>query len=100
MTKQLAFQEAQGNRRAIELDEGAIGPGTVLVDRSRNELLARAGFTINKHGGVRRRHDLDLFQYSPQSGARTHDIIEVMLRDVSALLTRSVIPHDPLLDRL
>ena len=70
------------------------------MDRSRNEFLARAGLAINEHGGVRRRHHLDLIQHGSQCGACTHDVFEVMLRNVFPLLPRSLVPGDTLLDRI
>src|SRR5262245_22385431 len=70
------------------------------MDRSRNEFFSGTGLDVNYYGGVSGGHHLDLVQHGSQSAACTHDLFEVMLRSVFSLSPRSLVPGDPLVDRI
>src|SRR5690348_3972890 len=50
VAEKFAFQEVFRNGRAIDGDEGRLGPAAVLVDGARDQLFARAGLASNKDG--------------------------------------------------
>ena len=52
MPEQLGFQQVVGNRRAIDRDKRPVGPIAQRVERAREQLLARAAFTLEQHRGV------------------------------------------------
>src|SRR5206468_2002108 len=54
VTKKLAFQQIKWNSSAIQLDEWASAARADVVNRARDQLLAGACFTLNKHGGTGR----------------------------------------------
>jgi hypothetical protein len=53
--KELAFEQVHGDGGAVLADEGALAAGAVLVNRARDELLARAALAQDqdRHGRVR-----------------------------------------------
>src|SRR5258708_23206517 len=80
MPEQLTFEEPCGNRRAVELDEGALSPGTQLMNGAGDQFLARARFASNEHGGVGRSDGFDLFQDPTQSRTLTDNLLEIVVR--------------------
>ena len=48
--EQLALQQGLGDRRAVEVDEGAAGPGAEPVEQPRHQPLAGAGLAQDKDG--------------------------------------------------
>jgi hypothetical protein len=52
VAEELRLQHGLRQRRAVELDEGLVGARRVLVDGRRDQLLARAGLTMDEHGGL------------------------------------------------
>src|ERR1051325_5635608 len=61
VTKELRFQKRFGERAAIYCDERSGGPRAVLMNRSRDKLLARARLADDQYRRARRRHARDLF---------------------------------------
>ena len=59
MAEQFALQQILGNRRAIDGDERFLRPVAMLVNRPRNQFLARPGFAANQHVHRLRRHSSD-----------------------------------------
>src|SRR6201997_2567543 len=49
MAKELTFKEVEGNRRAIQLDQGLAAPGTGIVYGVSNQFLASTSFSTDKH---------------------------------------------------
>ena len=52
MAEQFALQQVLRDGRRVDGDEGPVGPRRVLVQRTRHQLLARAGFAGNHHRHV------------------------------------------------
>src|SRR5262245_30771807 len=79
MAKQFAFQEPGGNGSAIELDEGAIAPGTQVVQRARDEFFAGARFPADQYGRSSGGNRFDLLQHTAQSRALADNLADVVL---------------------
>src|SRR5262249_15717630 len=60
--EKLTFQEACGDGRTVELDEGAVFAWAEVVQGTSDQLLARASFSADEDGGVRTRHRRDLVE--------------------------------------
>src|SRR5439155_12423311 len=80
VAEQLAFEQPCGNRRAVELDEGALPSGTQLMNGAGDQFLARARFASNKHRGIGRGDGFDLFQDPAQSRTLTDNLLEIVVR--------------------
>ena len=52
MTEELAFEESQRNRRAVQLYERPIPAPAVVVDGLRDELFSGTCFAFDENGGV------------------------------------------------
>jgi hypothetical protein len=76
VSEQLGFDQLAWQSRAIDLDERAFLPLTVLVDGARNELLAGAVLAVNQHAGVGRRHGFDEVKELPHLVAARDDVGE------------------------
>src|SRR5438132_8021522 len=66
VAEHLALEELAWHRGAVDLDEGPGPAGGELVDRTRDELLARARLACDEHGDVdasRLAEDLARFQH-------------------------------------
>src|SRR2546426_6024629 len=50
MSKELGLQKLAGQRRAVDLRDGLVGPGRDLVNRVRHNLLADTALTAEQHG--------------------------------------------------
>ena len=81
MTEELALQQIEWNGSAIQLYERASAPRTDVVNRVGDQLLAGAGFSLDKNGGIRRRNLFDLFEHGFESRAVAYQLFE------SAVLT-------------
>ena len=53
MTEELALQQAFGNRRAVDGDEGLGRAVAVEVNGPRDDLLARAALAADQHAALR-----------------------------------------------
>src|SRR5258708_8154716 len=49
------------------------------MNRVRDQLLAGAGFSLDKNGGIRRRNPFDLFEHRFQSRTIASDLLEFAL---------------------
>src|SRR5882672_4425770 len=76
MSKELAFQEIERNGSAIQLYERASAPRTDVVNRAGDQLLAGAGFSLDKNGGICRRDLLDLFEHRFQGRTVAYQLLE------------------------
>src|SRR5277367_5104927 len=85
MTKKLTFKKVQRNGRAIQLYEGASAPRADVVNRTRNQFLASAGFSLDQHSRTGGRHPRALLNNRSQSRPLADDLLEPAL--VSDLLT-------------
>jgi hypothetical protein len=61
MSKELTFEQVEGNRRTVQLDQGLAATGTRIVNRVSDEFLASAGLSLDEHSRVHRRNPLGLF---------------------------------------
>jgi hypothetical protein len=77
--KQLAFEEAGGNRRAVYFYEGITLSRTEIMNRTSNQLLAGAGFSQNENGGVCRSHDFNVFDNGFKSQVATDNSSKLRL---------------------
>ena len=76
VAEQLRRDELARNGRAIDADEGPRGARRSLVDRARDELLARAGLTGDQHGRIRRRDLGHVGEHRLQRRRRPDDLLE------------------------
>ena len=79
MAEQLGFDQLAWQRRAVDLDERAFLPLTVLVNGARHELFARAVFAVNQHAGIGRRDRLDEMEELPHLVAARDDVREARM---------------------
>ena len=54
VAEELGFGESFRYRGRVERDEALIAPRAVVMNRPRDEFLARAGLPLNQHGAVHR----------------------------------------------
>jgi hypothetical protein len=59
VSEQLAFGDADGEGRAVDVDERLVGASGHLVDLSRDEFLADTCLTGHQNREARRRHEGD-----------------------------------------
>ncbi len=76
VAEQLGFDQLARQRRAVDLDERAFLPLTVLVNGARHELFARAVLAVDQHAGVGRRHRFDEVEQLPHLVAARDDVRE------------------------
>src|SRR5580700_1933977 len=79
MAKKLAFQQIERNGRAIQFYVRASAARADVVNRARDQLLAGAGFSLEKNGGIRWRDTFDQFEYRFQSDAVSYHLFESAL---------------------
>src|SRR5579863_3972199 len=77
MAEQLALEQPRRNRRTIQLYKGVRLPGTKIVQRSSDQLFSGAGLSINEHGGIGGRHNLDFLQDVAKGFAISDNLFEV-----------------------
>src|SRR5580692_99169 len=67
------------------------------MNRVRDQLLAGAGFSLYKNGGIRRRNPFDLFEHRFQSRTVTYDLLESSLvrRLITTLVSLESSHRDP-----
>ncbi len=76
VAEQLRLGERLGNGRRVEGDEPLIRARAVVVNRARDQFLARAGLALNQHGAVHRRHELEGLEHRLHRGALADDVVE------------------------
>src|SRR5688572_3231374 len=74
VAEQLALEQSLGERGAVQLDEGARGPRTLLVDGLGNELLAGATLTGDEYGRPRWRDLIDHLEQALHLRAIADDV--------------------------
>ena len=75
--EQLRLRESVGNGRGIERDEVLIVPRALVVNGTGDELLARAGFTLNENRAVHRCDELQRGEHRLHWRAAPHDVVEL-----------------------
>ena len=76
VAKELAFQQIEGNSSAIQFNKRASAPHAQIVDRARNQFLARACLSLDENGGIGRGDAFDLLEHRFQSRTVTYDLLE------------------------
>ena len=77
MTEELGFDQAGGQRRAVDADEWAVTTRAALVDGSREQFLTGASFTEQKDGAVGIGDGFDLFKCRAQQRTVADDLAAV-----------------------
>ena len=77
MTEELAFDQAGGQRRAVDADERTVATRAALVDGAREEFLAGAGFAEQKHGAIGIGDGFDPCECRPQQRTLADDLVDV-----------------------
>ena len=78
MTEQLAFEKVLGNGGTVDCQQAFLTPIAVIVDGTRNKLLAASAFTGNQDGGVTHRDATNHFENSLHRLGLAHDIVTVL----------------------
>ena len=102
MAEQFAFQKIFRQGRAVDLDEGFVGPGACLVDGPGDQLLAGAGLAQKQGGGPAGRHLVDVVVHILDPFALADDVVLVVAA-AQLFLEQQVLLHQNLLlvgDRL
>ncbi len=60
MTKELTFEQVEGNGGTVQLDQRVAAAGTGIMDCMSDEFLASAGLSLDEHSRVRRCNPLGL----------------------------------------
>jgi hypothetical protein len=94
VAEELGLGERLGNRRGVEGDEALIGAGAVVVNRAGDELLAGAGFALDQHGAVHRRHEFQRREQRLYAGVAADDLVEAEA-PVQLRLERRVLFAEP-----
>src|SRR5712671_7554101 len=74
--EKLTFEKAGRHRRTVHFDEIAAAARAELVNRARDNLLARPSFAGDQDGGVRWRHRLDFREDGAEAATAPHDCLE------------------------
>src|SRR6267154_132972 len=74
--EKLAFEKTGRHRRTVHFDEIPAAPRAKLVNRARDNLLARPGFAGDQDGGVCWSHGLDFCEDGAQAAAASHDCLD------------------------
>src|SRR5437588_2378539 len=86
VTKELAFQQVEGNGSAVQLYERTAAPQTDVVNRPRDQFFSGARFSLNQHSRIGRCHSLDLFKHGFKSRTLAYDLLEsALLRNLKVL---------------
>jgi len=96
--EELALHQTRRDCAAVDLDQGAATPSAARVDGARDQLLAGARLAGDQHGGVGRRHALDVAQDLQQGRARADHLDDVVLGP-DLLLQIDVLALEPRLQR-
>src|SRR5580658_5976735 len=57
VAEQLAFQEAKGDRGAVQFDESTVAPCAPIMNCAGYEFFSRAGLALDQHARIRRGYD-------------------------------------------
>ena len=99
-SEQLALEQLGRQRRAVHLHERLVLAQRLLVQRARDELLARAALAANQHGDVGIRHPLDqvLDLSHRRAVAEQHRVLGLLLELVAEVC--DFLRELPLLERV
>ena len=78
VTEQFTLEQPRGNRRAVQGYERPVPARTQAMNGACDQFLARAGFTQNQNGGIRRSHQFHLPENSLQRSAVADDLFKVL----------------------
>src|SRR5213075_3207980 len=73
VAEELALDERLGNRRAVEVDEGAVRARPVAVEPARDELLAGSGLAQEAYRNLRLHDALHLVEEGAHRGALAYE---------------------------
>src|SRR5690606_15205465 len=76
VTEELRLQQRIGEGRTVHSHERALAPPTLIVQRTRDQLLARAALASDEDTRIRRRDPLHQLRQPPHRLARTDDPTE------------------------
>src|SRR6185312_16370727 len=79
VAEELAFEQASRNRRAIQLHERVVTASAQLMDRPRDEFLARSGLAQNQDGRISGRDRLNLAKHATERVAAADDLFELIV---------------------
>jgi hypothetical protein len=99
VAEELGLEQVLLQRRTVHFHEVARRPERVVMDRPRDELLARPRFAPNEHRGIALRNLLDDVENVSQARARTDDAIEVVDVLLGAAEIFEVVLHPADLER-
>src|SRR6266404_4487814 len=104
MPKQFRFQQPRRNRRAINLYERSFPPGTQIMNRTRNQLLAGSRVPQDQHGGSRRCRQFHLRQGPFQRSALSNNFLKIkfgsnLLLEIQLLHRQLILQRIDLLER-
>ena len=76
VAEELGLGQRLGNRGGIERDEPLIGSRAVVVNRPRDELLARARLPLDEHGAVHGGDELERREEMLHRAVAPDDVVE------------------------
>ena len=88
MAEQLALQQPRRHGSTIHRDEGVVLAYAELMDGACEAFFARAGFALEKDGGVRRCHNLHLPQHFFEGRACADDLF-TMVRSLEPIFDQA-----------
>ena len=94
MSEELAFDQLTADRRAVHGHEGAILARAPLVERLRDQLLARPAVTAHEHAQIGLRDLLDHLKDLAHGGTRANQVLEAVLA-LDALEQHAVLALQP-----
>jgi hypothetical protein len=74
VAEKLAFQQAGGNRGAVQLDEGSVSSPAMIVNCPGDDFLARACFTLQQNRRICGCHNLNLVENANEGRTRADDL--------------------------
>ena len=77
VAEEFGFEQATGNRGAIDFDEGALFARAEIVNGAGDDLLAGAGFAEDENGAAGGRDEFDLREDFADRGALADDFLEI-----------------------
>ena len=100
VAEEFALEQVLGNRAAVERDQRALGAPAVVVDRARDEFLARAALAEDQDRRVAVGHLVDEIEHRAQRRALAHHVVEAVARAELVLEQPVLGAQPPVLDRL
>jgi hypothetical protein len=82
MPKQLTLQQCESDSSATQLYEPTSAPRATAANRLRDQLLAGAGLSLDKNGGICRRDTFNLFEHRSQRRTLAYDLPTPVVDDL------------------